>query len=184
MKRLKPGTIVKHFERELDPDMWHPDLINKYLYEVVDYAKRSEDGAELRILRPLHKKDGEDCGRLVVWTVEDFYSEVDHEKYPNVNQYFCFEEYQLEPAENEKCYLKEIEANKFSGVRFYYRDPLRNLFQEIYCDGVKDGIDLAVYRLQSIYGLPSGCGEEYFDKHMPAIKRTLVLAEKLKNKEM
>ncbi|SDI56575.1 hypothetical protein SAMN05421493_11829 [Pseudobutyrivibrio sp. 49] len=179
-ERFKPGTLVEHFRRNLDPDMWCPDLINSYRYEIVEYAKSFNGDEEYIILRPLHKKDWEDHGsRLVTMKVDDFYAEVDCKTYPNVKKKYCFEEVKLEPSEEESRILREMDENRFSSVSCFEKDNMKNLFREIYYDGVKEGLDIAVFRLQLLHGIPAQCGDEYLDKNMPAIKRTIELCERL-----
>lgn len=94
---LKPGMIVKHFKRELVEDKSN----TKYLYEIIGIGKMTEgltddldhDINTCVVYRPLYDCDQifnneEDC---FIRPIEEFLSEVDHEKYPTVKQKYRFE---------------------------------------------------------------------------------------------
>ena len=72
MRKLQKNTIYKHFKGDY------------YLVEGI--AKNSETKEEMVLYRKLY----EDCG-LWVRPKEMFLSEVDHTKYPNVQQQYRFE---------------------------------------------------------------------------------------------
>ena len=78
---FEPGTIVRHFKRELESEG------NMYLYEIVGLAHHSETGETLMVYKALYG-EGKMCAR----PIEMFMSEVDHEKYPDIKQKYRFEE--------------------------------------------------------------------------------------------
>ena len=83
--RFNPGDIVQHFKRELLTEEERAG--NMYLYEIIGVAIHSETREPMMVYRPLY-----DDGGLYVRPLEMFLSEVDHEKYPEVNQKYRFEE--------------------------------------------------------------------------------------------
>lgn len=91
--RLKPGDVVKHFKRE---ELSKKDRKNtlKYVYIINHIAKHTETGEQLVVYTALYKsketgeKYGTHCRPL-----DMFMSEVDHEKYPNIEQKYRFEKF-------------------------------------------------------------------------------------------
>lgn len=81
----KPGTIVRHFKRELEHEG------NMYLYEIVGVAHHSETGENLMVYRALYG-EGKMCAR----PLEMFMSEVDRVKYPEIRQRYRFEPYETD----------------------------------------------------------------------------------------
>ena len=82
--RFSPGDIVQHFKREMLSD--EERTTNKYLYEIVGIATHSETRELMMVYRPLYDDSG-----MYVRPLEMFLSEVDHEKYPDVQQKLRFE---------------------------------------------------------------------------------------------
>lgn len=77
IREIKIGKIYKHFKGNL--------------YYVLDIVNNSEiDGGRVVIYKGLY-------GEQKTWArdYDNFNSEVDHEKYPNVTQKYRFEEYEL-----------------------------------------------------------------------------------------
>ena len=86
--RFQPGDIVKHFKRELSGDVLSVEP-NKYLYEVLSWARHSETDERYVVYRALY-------GTKETWVrpFAMFMEEVDRAKYPQVAQTFRFEKYE------------------------------------------------------------------------------------------
>lgn len=78
----EPGTIVRHFKRET---IRNPG-INDYLYEIVGLAEHTESKENMMIYRALYGS-----GKLYARPIDMFMSEVDHNKYPSIQQKYRFE---------------------------------------------------------------------------------------------
>ena len=87
---LKVGDIVQHFKREL--------LLDKdnslYLYKILEIAEHTETKEVLVIYQALY----EDTSKGIHFGVfarpyDMFMSEVDHDKYPFIQQKYRFERY-------------------------------------------------------------------------------------------
>ena len=80
-ERLRPGDIVRHFKRELLADPG-----DAYLYEIVGWARHSENDERYVIYRALY-------GTRETWVrpYAMFMEEVDRQKYPQVRQQWRFE---------------------------------------------------------------------------------------------
>ena len=88
--RFQPGDIVKHFKRELSGALL-PEEPNKYLYEVLSWARHSETDERYVVYRALY-------GSKETWVrpYAMFMEEVDREKYPQVRQAYRFEKFEGE----------------------------------------------------------------------------------------
>lgn len=82
MREIKVNGIYKHFKGDY--------------YLVVDIARDSETKEEMVVYRRLYGD-----GSLWVRHKEMFLSEVDHEKYPNVEQNYRFELQEVESVANK-----------------------------------------------------------------------------------
>jgi len=85
--RFQPGDIVKHFKRDLSAELLK-DEPDKYLYEVISWARHSETDEKYVVYRALY-------GTRETWVrpFAMFMEEVDREKYPQAEQRFRFEKY-------------------------------------------------------------------------------------------
>ena len=78
-----PGDIVQHFKRETLSE--EARRTNRYLYRIIGTALHSETRETLMIYEALY-----DDGGLFARPFDMFMSEVDHEKYPNIQQKYRF----------------------------------------------------------------------------------------------
>ena len=92
-ERFRPGDIVKHFKRELSLDLLETEP-NQYLYEIVSWARHSENDERYVVYRALY-------GTKETWVrpYAMFMEEVDRGKYPDVKQRFRFELFERKPSE-------------------------------------------------------------------------------------
>lgn len=81
---FEPGDIVQHFKREAIKEPRN----NEYLYKIVGFAQHTETGEALVIYKALYGDK-----KLFARPKNMFYSEVDHEKYPNIKQKYRLEKY-------------------------------------------------------------------------------------------
>ena len=66
---------------------------------------------------------------------------------------------------------KQIDSKKFSKtMRCYGDDKLGNIIKEIYYDGMREGYNLAKFRLELLNGVPPGVAEKYWDDNMENIR--------------
>lgn len=106
--RLKSGDIVQHFKREmLGPADRRTD---KYLYEIIGTAIHSETLEPMMVYRPLY-----DDGGMYVRPLEMFLSEVDHEKYPDIQQQYRFEKVAMVPL---NLIYEAVEMASFEGTQY------------------------------------------------------------------
>ena len=89
-ERLKAGDIVKHFKRET---LGQP--MNLYLYKIIAIAEHTESKERLVIYQALYENAAMGV-RFGIYArpYNMFMSEVDHKKYPNINQKYRFEKYE------------------------------------------------------------------------------------------
>lgn len=80
------GDIVRHFKYETLSE--NEKLQKKYLYKIKDFATHTETKEELVIYQALYEPFD-----TYARPKEMFYSEVDHEKYPDIKQKYRFEKH-------------------------------------------------------------------------------------------
>ena len=90
-RKFKKGDIVQHFKREKMTDEQLEEQPNLYLYEIVGTARDTEDKKELMIYKPLYPVECINGVDFAARPLEMFMSEVDHQKYPDINQKYRFE---------------------------------------------------------------------------------------------
>ena len=84
INRFNPGDIVCHFKREaLTPEEKESRL---YMYEIVGVAVHTETREEMMVYRALYGEN-----ELFVRPLDMFLEEVDHERYPEIQQRYRFE---------------------------------------------------------------------------------------------
>ncbi len=74
---IVPGTIVQHFKRETLTEEEKKE--NKYLYQIHGIALHSETREKMVVYQAMYGDFG-----LFVRPLSMFVSEVDHEKYPDI----------------------------------------------------------------------------------------------------
>jgi hypothetical protein len=88
---LKPGTVLKHFKRNMTDQQKLQENPNMYLYRVIGIAKHTETDELMVIYQALYDKE-----YLCARPIEMFLSEVDKGKYPEVRQKYRFEVFKEE----------------------------------------------------------------------------------------
>lgn len=83
-RNFKPGDLVRHFKWETCTDEQKRNCV--YIYEFLGYAQHTETKEDLVIYRALYGDK-----RVFARPKEMFYSEVDHEKYPDIKQKYRLE---------------------------------------------------------------------------------------------
>lgn len=88
-ERIKNGDIVRHFKKEL---CTNADA-NLYLYKVLDMDARETDNYERVVVYEALYSNNRMVkhGQVFVRKYDEFISEVDHVKYPNIKQKYRFE---------------------------------------------------------------------------------------------
>lgn len=82
------GDRVKHFKRELLTEEELKLEPNKYIYTIIAFAKDANTGDNVVVYScEYHNQDS----KIWVRKESDFFSEVDHDKYPNIKQKYRFE---------------------------------------------------------------------------------------------
>lgn len=102
------GTYVQHFERELCTEREYMDA--KYVYKIIGTSEDPETG---QMLVRLEKRFGN--FHEVNIPIDDFFQEVDHEKYPYIKQKYVYEEI----VKNEPMYPLHPEDSKFVPIDRY-----------------------------------------------------------------
>lgn len=85
-RSFAPGDIVRNFKRETVPSN-----SQRYLYRIVALARHTETDEDLVVYEALYPPFGIWCRPLAM-----FMSEVDHAKYPTIQQRWRFEK--VDPA--------------------------------------------------------------------------------------
>ena len=91
-RKFEKGDIVKHFKRETLSEERLSEDPNAYLYEIIGTSRHTETKEELMIYKPLYYTECVDGVDYAARPLDMFNSEVDHEKYPDVEQKYRFEE--------------------------------------------------------------------------------------------
>ena len=67
-----------------------------------------------------------------------------------------------------------IKENRFSRIGVYGDDEIENLIEKIYYDGMADGYEIAIFRLQMLGSrMPYGSSRDYLKKNSSRIKTIL-----------
>jgi hypothetical protein len=91
---FKVGSVIRHFKRETVDLEKYP---NAYLYEIIAFANHSETNEPLVVYKALYSSEGWGIkkeipeGYVCARPAAMFFSEVDHEKYPDIKQKHRFE---------------------------------------------------------------------------------------------
>ena len=94
-RNFKTGDVIAHFKREVTEKNDPAKLIeepNLYLYEYIGVSRHTETKEECVVYRPLYSSDLKDID-FYNRPCDMFMGEVDHEKYPDVEQKYRFEVY-------------------------------------------------------------------------------------------
>lgn len=84
------GDIVRHFKRELINEELEDPML--YYYMVISKATHTETKEKFVIYQALYENEEMDVHmNCFARPINMFFSEVDHEKYPNVKQKYRFE---------------------------------------------------------------------------------------------
>lgn len=119
---FKVGSVIRHFKRETVDLEKYP---NAYLYETIAFANHSETNEPLVVYKSLYSSEGWGIkkeipeGYVCARPAAMFFSEVDHEKYPDIKQKHRFEladsEYKLPEVHTSEItdfYLRQSKENK------------------------------------------------------------------------
>ena len=90
-RKFNKGDIVQHFKREKMSNEQLKEEPNLYLYEIIGTARHTENKEEFMIYKPLYSSECATGVDYVVRPLDMFMSEVDSEKYPDINQKYRFE---------------------------------------------------------------------------------------------
>lgn len=87
-EEFKVGQIIKHFKRENVTD----EESSEYLYLYYGKCRDTETGELFVAYLPLYETACVKGVNFVIRPFDMFYSEVDHDKYPDIKQKYRFEE--------------------------------------------------------------------------------------------
>lgn len=122
-RTFEAGQIVKHFKRELH--MTGTD----YLYKIIGTAKHTETGETMVIYMPLYDVPTMADVSFAARPIDMFMSEVDHEKYPDIQQKYRFEP--ITPADSMEFEDVNDEFNSMTTVFFKIsKEILANIFKK------------------------------------------------------
>ena len=65
-----------------------------------------------------------------------------------------------------------------SEIRCYGEDKFRNIIKEIYFAGMREGYNLAKFRLELLDRMPFGAADDFLDKNLEEIRKVLKLCER------
>ena len=88
---FKKGDIVSHFKREKMTTEQLKQDPNLYLYEIIGTSRHTENKEDLMIYKPLYNTECVAGVDYAARPLSMFLSEVDHEKYPEIEQKYRFE---------------------------------------------------------------------------------------------
>ena len=75
-----------------------------------------------------------------------------------------------------------IDKKKFlHEIRSYDEDKLRNLIEEIFYEGMREGYELAKYRLSMFTAFPFHAADEFLGENMDKIREMLELCRQYEN---
>ena len=154
--RFKSGDIVQHFKRELlDGEEKNTD---KYLYEIIGVATHSESREPMMVYRPLY-----DDGGMYVRPLDMFLSEVDHDKYPDVEQEFRFEKVPVVPLAKV---VEAVEMASYEGTQYLDVESLEIMgFPEDYSIYDEDELEKLEDKIDAGYGVRYFRLPEQYDIH-------------------
>lgn len=88
---IKVGDIINHFKREtLSSDEKRNSKMHQYVVLAID-AVHTETKELVVVYQALYGEH-----KVYVRPSEMFFSEVDHEKYPDIKQKYCLEKFEVE----------------------------------------------------------------------------------------
>lgn len=117
---ISRGMIVQHFKRET----LGKEKGDKYLYEVLAVAENTETSEKYVIYQALYGKY-----KVFARPYDMFMSEVDRQKYPNIQQKYRFEQYIDKPSSVTTYTLKVIANDTEIMVQMF--DSLERAKQEV-----------------------------------------------------
>ena len=122
-RTLEARQIVKHFKREIHMNG------TDYLYKIIGTAKHTETGETMVIYMPLYDVPSMANVSFAARPIDMVMSEVDHEKYPDIQQKYRFEP--ITPADIME--FEEINDEFYSMTTVFFKIPkeiLANIFKK------------------------------------------------------